>query len=591
LPSEIKTIALKRLIDMAESIVIKDLSFTYAGEQSPALSHLNLTLPVKKVTLLLGPSGGGKSTLLWCLNGLIPNSVEGQISGEILYNNKNILGQPPKDLCRKMGVVYQDPESQFCTFTVEDEIVFGLENLNIDRATMAERLNYVLGLVGIENLRSAQLSNLSGGQKQKVAIAAVLALDPDVILLDEPTANLDPKSSAEIFELIRRLKVEYGKTIVLVEHKLDYLIDVIDYVAVLNKTGSSLWSGSPRQVFYQLLKDPGETSVFLPLISGLVWELGLPINKAEEVPLTLNEGLSLLKEKLKADQHAVKNFEREEQKTQDKSNLIEIRDVAYGVEGKQILKPLSLTIKRGDFLAIAGPNGAGKSTLLSIMMNLLPNYQGQVLLEGRDVKKLKARQLFEKMGLVFQNPELQYISNKVYDELAFSLENKTTAEKEKLIIKYLTLFGLEKYSGNSPFLLSQGQKRRLSVASMLIAGQEILLLDEPTYGQDHEHNVKLLQMMTQLNAQGVTIIVVTHDVDLIANYCNRVVVLKDGLLLFDGLPEDLFGNERLLNSASLFKPMIKNLSEKLQEIIPHFPSCTSEEEFKSAFREWMSYVL
>lgn len=576
---------------MAENIVIKDLSFTYAGEQSPALSHLNLTFPAKQVTLLLGPSGSGKSTLLWCLNGLIPNAVEGQISGEIWYDRENILGRPPKVLCRKIGAVYQDPESQFCTFTVEDEIVFGLENLNLDKATMSGRLDHVLRLVGIENLRFAQLSNLSGGEKQKVAIAAVLALDPQVILLDEPTANLDPKSSAEIFDLIRRLKVEHGKTILLVEHKLDNLIDIIDYVAVLSKAGSALCSGLPREVFYQLLKDKNDTAVFLPLISNLVWKLGLPISKAEELPLTLDEGLAIMKQRLKASEHPEKNAQEERPETLNKTKLIEILDVAYEVEGKQILKPLSLAVNRGDFLAITGPNGAGKSTLLSIMMNLIPNYQGQVLLEGKNIKKLKAGQLFKKMGLVFQNPELQYISNKVYDELAFSLKDKDTAEKEELIEKYLSLFGLEQYSENSPFLLSQGQKRRLSVASMLIAGQEILLLDEPTYGQDHEHNVKLLQMMAKLNGQGVTIVVVTHDVNLIANYCHRVVVLKDGQLLFDGLPGDLFGDENLLNNANLFKPTIRDLSEKLQETIPAFPSCTGEAEFKRAFREWMSYVL
>jgi len=576
---------------MTDSIVIKDLSFTYAGEPSPALSHLNLTFPANKITLLLGPSGSGKSTLLWCLNGLIPNSVEGQISGEIWYDGENILGRPPKVLCQKLGVVYQDPESQFCTFTVEDEIVFGLENLNLDMATMEERLNYVLKLVGIEDLRSAKLSNLSGGQKQKVAIASVLALDPQVIILDEPTANLDPRSSAEIFDLVRRIKAKYGKTVIIVEHKLDYLIDVIDYVAVLNKEGSALLSGLPRQVFYQLLKDTRETSVFLPLISSLVWELGLPISRAEEVPITLEEGVALLEQKLKASVGSEVSKREEKQEDLTQTKLIEIVDVAYQVEDKEIIKPLSLSVNRGDFLAIAGPNGAGKSTLLNIMMNLFPAHQGQVLLEGRDVKKLKARQIFQKMGLVFQNPELQYISNKVYDELAFSLKDKEITEKEALIKKYLTLFGLEKYAENSPFLLSQGQKRRLSVASMLIAGQEILLLDEPTYGQDHEHNVKLLEMMARLNAQGVTIVVVTHDVDLIANYCNRVVVLKDGQILFDGVPKELFGNESLLARANLFKPMIRELSEKLQKTVNHFPICTSEAEFKRAYRGWVSDVL
>jgi energy-coupling factor transporter ATP-binding protein EcfA2 len=571
---------------MTNSIVIKDLTFTYTGEKSPVLSHLNLVFPAGQVTLLLGPSGSGKSTLLWCLNGLIPNSIEGDISGEIIFEGKNILGQLPKDLCRKIGVVYQDPESQFCTFTVEDEIVFGMENLGLSKDVMAERLDYVLEMANIEELRLAPLSNLSGGQKQKVAMAAVLALDPDILLLDEPTANLDPKSSAEILELVRRLKEEYGKTIVLVEHKLDYLVDVIDYVAVLNKSGSAFLSGSPQKVFYQLLKGISETSVFLPTISSLIWKLGLDINTPEEVPLTLEEGVGMLGEKIQTNGQAVKAEPGDKLDTKGSLKRIEILNVSYQVANKQILKPLTLSVDQGDFLAIAGPNGAGKSTLLNIMMNLLQKYQGQVLLDGVDMRKLKADQIFKQMGLVFQNPELQYVSNKVYDELAFSLRNSSNPTKEDLILEYLNLFGLEKYRENSPFLLSQGQKRRLRVASMLIAGQEILLLDEPTYGQDYENNNKLLEMMTDLNSRGVTIVVITHDINLIANYCNRVVVLKEGQLLFDGLPEELFGTQDLLDAANLFKPLIRELSERLKTLNPEFPSCTREEEFVRAFRRW-----
>lgn len=549
----------------------ESLYFTYLNQESPVLNDITVAFENNKTYLLLGPSGCGKSSFVNILSGIIPNNITGEIKGDITIDGESIVGKESYETANKIGYIMQDADTQFCTYKVEDELVFGLENLKFSREEMDKRINNVLDILDIRHLRYRVLNTLSGGQKQKVAIASILILDPPIIIFDEPTANLDPVTSKEIFGIIKMLQEKFNKTIIIIEHKLDYLIEYVDYVYIFNNKGRIVNEGSPKKVFENIVDIESTPSFHYPQIIDIWKNLKLPY---DDIRFNIKEAGKYLSKKYKYIENSI---EAKEQSNNNK--FLSVSNITYKVADKRIISDLTFDIDKGDFLAIVGPNGAGKSTIAGILLNLYKNYEGEVIIDGKSVKSYKRSDLWKKAGLVFQNPEWQFISYNVREELEYSLKdsNLSKEEIENKIDQCLERFNLLEFKESNPYLLSQGQKRRLSVATMLITGQELLILDEPTYGQDYDNQVELLEYISELNSNGMTIIMITHDMDAVIKYCNKVLILKDGNSIYFGNNKKLFQNNDILREANLLKPMYVEILEQMNYNNQDFP--ISLEEF------------
>lgn len=473
---------------------MRDVTYCYEGETLPVWKHLSCCFYKGKIHAISGPSGCGKSSILYLLNGLIPHMYEGKLEGKVFLEKEDITSVLPRERCDRIGFVMQNPESQFCTFTVEEELAFGMENLGFDPSVMGERIQKALAFVGMEGYEKMDLNNLSGGQKQKIAIASLLVTEPEILLLDEPTANLDPESRRQIFDLILRLSREEGITILLVEHNIAEIIDQVDYVLALDRNGTPTASGAREEVIRQGWRVQAEEQIK---------RRGKDLSSEEEV-LRI-EGLEFA-------------YPIPGKRKKDKEN------------GKQIIKGLNLSVRKQEFLAIVGENGVGKTTLMRLIFRINTQDAGTIRLFGRPVESYRKKELYHLIGLVFQNPENQFIKNTVYEELMFSLKRVriSAEEKEKRVQEMLEKFHLAQEKDKSPFVLSQGQKRRLSVADMLLTHQKILFLDEPTYGQDFENRQELMKDMEKLVEEGITIVMITHDLSLVRQYATRVVELEGG---------------------------------------------------------------
>lgn len=458
-----------------------------------------------KIHAISGPSGSGKSSILYLIDGLIPHMYEGTLEGKVFLRGEDITDVLPRYRCEDIGFVMQNPESQFCTYTVEEELAFGMENLGIPVDEMDRRIKEVLEFVGMHGYESTNLDDLSGGQKQKIAIASVLVTKPSILLLDEPTANLDPVSRKQIFDLILRISREEKTTIIIVEHNIAEIIDDVDYFLALDASGKVVLDckkGAPEEAAW---------------IAANTFEAQIP----QREPLVTSNGPIVEIEKL--------NF-------------------AYPIPGKKhakgkpIIRNLSMKLYPQEFLAIVGENGVGKSTLMKLLFKVNEPDSGEIRVYGKSLSGYRTRTLYHKMGLVFQNPENQFITNTVFDEMMFSLKRVpiSTEEKEQRVNAMLEKFHLEHTKEESPFALSQGQKRRLSVASMLLTDQKILFLDEPTYGQDFENRQELMKDMQELVERGVTIVMITHDLSLVKQYATRVVRIEEGTVTKDLPTADYF---------------------------------------------------
>jgi energy-coupling factor transporter ATP-binding protein EcfA2 len=581
----------------APAVSAAGLSFTYSTRVRPAFTDLTFEIASGETVLVLGPSGSGKSTLTLCLDGLIPHLVDGDYSGRVAVAGLVVQETPVGVLARQAGLVFQDPESQFCTLTVDDEIAFGLENLRTPPAEMDEAIDRALGVVRLSGLRGRPLTGLSGGEKQRVALAAVLAMGPRLLVLDEPSANLDPAATADLFDIIRGLAADRRHTIVIIEHKLDEVIQWVDSVLVLDGEGGMLYRGDPRGAFYERHKDLGAAGVWRPqtveLVAGLReagWQVpGSPLTvpetaealgatpglvgrlRAGAAPRPDSEAVTSAAP-LTAGDAAAPHTGRPVTPA-GATPLLSVKDLSFTYrDGHRALDEVSFSIHRQEFLAIAGANGAGKTTLGSLLSGVLAPPRGTVFLEGTDVATLPAWAVADKVGYVFQNPEHQFVSATVRGELAFSLapcsrghQGGLTAEQGRLIEEWLERLNLLRLAEANPFSLSQGQKRRLSVAAMLIRGCPMLILDEPTLGQDAVQCARLMQMMVEFQEGGGTVAMITHDMRIVADYASRVLVLGDGHLLYSGDPAGLFAQSDVVRTARLTLPAVAQVGLQLQE--------------------------
>jgi energy-coupling factor transporter ATP-binding protein EcfA2 len=550
------------------------LSFTYATRIQPALSDLSFSVAPGETVLVLGPSGSGKSTLTLCLDGLIPHLVEGEYDGEVVVAGLVVGNSPVHLLAQEAGLVFQDPDAQFCTLTVEDEIAFGLENLRMAPEEIEAAVDRSLGLVGLPGHRERRLMTLSGGEKQRVALAAVLAMGPRILVLDEPSANLDPRATADLFRLLRELVADGRHSLLIIEHKLDELIEWVDTVLVLAPGGRLLFRGDPSEAFYKRASELESAGVWRPQTSKLVsalrrdgWPVpGSPLGTAETAAaLAATPGLldRLRRTVLEAAGPVVPG-----------PPLLRAEQLSYRyADGPAALADVSLSLHRGGLLAIAGVNGAGKSTLASLLSGVLAPPAGSVFLEGRDITGMPAWAVSDRVGYVFQNPEHQFVTDTVFGELAFSLSPRArrrrafhlTTEQRDRIEAWLGRLGLLPLAEANPFSLSQGQKRRLSAASMLIRGQSVLILDEPILGQDELQSARLMAMMQEFRGEGGTVAMVTHDMRLISEEADSLVVLTEGRSVYAGAPGDFFSQPESVEAAGLAVPALGRVSAALHE--------------------------
>ncbi|WP_330949353.1 ABC transporter ATP-binding protein [Virgibacillus sp. MG-45] len=513
------------------------------------LNAVNFELLEGESILLLGPSGCGKSTLTYCLNGLYPRELDGEMQGDVIINGKRTTDYRPGELAQHVGVVFQDPETQFCMLTVEDEVAFGLENIRIPKMKIAKKIDVALELVGLMPFKKATISSLSGGQKQKLALACILALEPKLLILDEPTANLDPMAAMELIETIRSIKVQTGCSLIIIEHQLDGWTELAERCVLLNNDGTIFYDGPLRGAINHKRPLLQKEGIWLPRVANYV----LPYhNKTLPIPLTLSAFAC------QAEQYKPAYWDNNIMPKQTyKQALLVANQIAYSKRKKKIIQNVSINIYHGDFVAIIGSNGSGKTTLSRLLAGIEQPSEGSILLKNKQLASWQEKELRDNIGYVFQNPEHQFITDSVFEEVAYSLRLKELSDE---VIKTKTMemldnCGLTNLKNHHPFHLSQGQKRRLSVATMLIDNQAMLILDEPTFGQDALSNRELMHLLSERHKTGTTIVMITHDMDLVYEHATRVIVMNQGEIAVNCEPEHLWAkSEKLLQQWQLTLP-------------------------------------
>ncbi|MFP7479321.1 ABC transporter ATP-binding protein [Terribacillus saccharophilus] len=499
---------------------VDHLTVIFEEENSPTLTDLSFTIQQGDSILLLGPSGSGKSTLTYCLNGLYPKELDGKMTGNISYAGSSIENFKSGKLNLEVGTVFQDPETQFCMLSVEDEIAFGLENKKMSPELMESEIDRVLSLVGLQHRRKDQIHTLSGGQKQKLALAAVLALKPCMLILDEPTANLDPAASKDLVETIRKLKEQQDITLLIIEHNIDYWLPIINRTMLLERDGSLFFDGDLSQAVNLYDEELQQRGIWLPEAVLLAKQAQLP----KPWPLTID----LLP-------HGLQFQTKTPEVMHTKESIIQVENAIFQNKEKVLLDISNLDIQQGEFLSITGKNGSGKTLLSRMITGLLKPTAGDIEFLEKKLRRWKTDELYQQVGYVFQNPEHQFLTDSVWEELAFG----QTANKDD-IQKVLEDIQLAAQADKHPFTLSQGQKRRLSVATMLVQKPQLLVLDEPTFGQDSHTTEVLMDLIWKQNQRGCTIIMITHDMNLVDRFASRVLIVDQGRIVQDETPAALW---------------------------------------------------
>lgn len=542
-------------------LTVSGLSFAF-DTGGKVLNGISFSMQKEETVLVLGPSGSGKSTLAYCLNNIYPSSVDGIMEGTIQFHGRNTSSFGPGEINQKIGLVLQDPDAQFCMLTVEEELAFVLENIQTPRSQMAEKIDWALSLVDMLSMKERMIHTLSGGQKQKLAIACALVMKPELLILDEPTANLDPVSSMELTETLKDLKLKNSLSILIIEHNLDNWLGIIDRCVILNARGQLIFDGNPRVCFTDYAHELAKEGIWLPRTvcaaikleeAGLISSSAYPLS-VEELIEQIDDtetALSLLKNT------------RISSLPLEKKPVFHVDRISFSKAGTTLLSNLSFSIASGEFIAIAGMNGSGKTTLTRCITGLQSIAAGSISFEGIPLNKWREEEKWKRIGYVFQNPEHQFITDSVFEEIQFSLH--TDGDTDGKIKEIADSLKLSAQLSQHPFSLSQGQKRRLSVGIMLINGQQVLILDEPTFGQDANTSRQLIEWVTDSVPQTGCVIMITHDMDIIDQYADKVLVVHKGSDLFFGTPSELWKNEEILSTAKLKLPFSMEFENKIKQ--------------------------
>ena len=539
---------------MKEAIIEwKDFSFQYETQQEPTLQGVDLTIYKGEKVLIVGPSGSGKSTLGQCLNGIIPNIYKGQMSGEFLIKGQAAFDMSIYDKSHLVSTVLQDTDGQFIGLSVAEDLAFALENDVTALDEMKNRVHKWAEKLDLLPLLPQRPQDLSGGQKQRVSLAGVLIDESPILLFDEPLANLDPKSGQDIIELIDQIHKEEGTTTLIIEHRLeDVLHRPVDRIVLIND-GRILFNGSPDQLLAtDLLTQNG---IREPLYLTTLRQLGVDLAKEEQ--LANLDNLSISKGQVQLQNELAKE-------TPELQSLFKLEDVSFSYDDRPILKSIYLDIKKGEKIAIVGKNGAGKSTLAKALSSFIQT-EGRYLWEGQDIKGDSVAERAERVGYVLQNPNQMISTNMIFDEVALGLRLRGVDEQEieTRVYETLKICGLYEFRNWPISALSFGQKKRVTIASILVLGAEIILLDEPTAGQDQKNYTEIMEFLEELHQKGHTIVMITHDMQLMLDYSDRALVMVDGELIADTDPASLLSNPELLVKANLKETSIFNLATKL----------------------------
>ena len=556
------------MVDDAQTyaLLYDKLAFAYGQEAGDdAIQDISLSLPPGQVVLITGPSGAGKTTICRAGNGLIPHEFKGRMRGQVIVAGKyNSRKFGVNALSKIVGVLQQDPDSQLFNPTVDEEIVFGACNYGVPADSIRERAERLLLLTRLTAYRRKNPHNLSGGQKQACALASILAFDPASLILDEPTSNIDPLGSKEVLDLVTRLAREEGRTTLLVEHKIEELVHLVDEMIVVDE-GRILHRGTVQEVMehVEYIDTIGLSVPQVTLLASRLRTAGWPI---PNLPLDIEEAVAVLEPLIKEEVTIAPPVSLAEGRGEKKEVVIDIQQLSYVYkDGTKAITNLDLKVHRGEFLAILGQNGSGKTTLVKHLNGLLKPTSGSVTVAGLDTRKASINELAMTVGFIFQNPDTQICKMKVFDELAFGLKNVGLPEVEvkRRVEKAAEDLEITHLLERNPFMVSLGEKQRIAVAAILAMQPAILVLDEPTTGQDYKRAKDIMNLAVQLNRAGQTIIVITHDMNLAAEYCERVVMMAEGRSVLDAPTREAFQAQEALHTASIRPPQITQLGHRL----------------------------
>ena len=557
------------------AINLNNVSYRYPSAVELCIKNVSLTIKKGSFIVLMGATGAGKTTLSLCLNGLIPQLLEGELTGQISVAGNNVRKTAVQSLSRVLGLVLQDPETQIIGRTVEEDTSFGPHNFLIPLEEIKWKVNQTLEKVRLQGYNQRLTEELSGGEKQRLAIAGVLVMEPEILVLDEPTSELDPIGRSEIYETLDDLRRKKDLTILLVEHSSEELICKADEIVVLNQ-GEVAWRGVPAELFRNipLLRQWG----IKPLpVSQIGWDFyakgWIPF---DQIPLDIPSAEGLIRALLPKYGHchtrgqSTDRLLKQETQRPEKVTAVQVSDLTYQYSsGQPALQGINLTIEAGQFVALIGQNGAGKTTLAKHFNGLLKPTSGVVIVEGMNTLHYDTSELSKTIGYVFQNPDHQIFSATVEKELEFGLKNAGFKGKEikERVEQVLHYTGLEKFRSVHPFSLGKGERQMIAVASILVLKPKLLIIDEPTTGSDWAGVQTMMALIRKLHAAGTTIIMISHDMDLVAQYAKRVIVLKDGGILLDGTPQDVFSNDQILLDSAIIPPQLCRLSSQLKDIL------------------------
>ncbi len=555
---------------MEQSLDVDGVSYRYPKADAAALSDVDLRFPRGSFTVLMGQTGSGKSTLLMTLNGVIPHLKEGTLTGRITLDGTDLRGFRVQTITAHVGLVLQDPESQILGRTVAEDVAFGPRNHGVPRQEILDRTAGCLAAVQLTGFETRETARLSGGQKQRLAVAGILALQPRVLCLDEPTSELDPQGRAELYATVDALRRSGEATIVAVEHASNDVVHRADHLVVLTD-GRVGWQGAPTDFFRDAELARRHLVKPLPLAvigAGLV-EAGLI--EAAQVPLDLDTAESLLRHLAGGRTIPAPDTTAAPPPEPSAEPVIELRGLTHTYPGgHRGLAGVDLTVRRGEYVALVGRNGAGKTTLVKHLNRLLDPGSGTVRLNGVDARTLPAWQLARQVGYVFQNPDHQIFSSSVAAEVRYglTLAGLTLAEIEQRIDEVLAVTGLDDVRDEHPFSLGKSARQRLAVASILALRPAILVVDEPTTGQDWAGVQAMMTLIDRLNAAGTTILMVTHDMDVVAHHARRVVVMDGGRVTADGPTGDVLSRLDVLTAAAVETTQTVALSRRLWPASP-----------------------
>ena len=540
---------------MKEAMIeLKDFSFQYKAQSEPTLKNLNLTISKGEKVLIVGPSGSGKSTIGQCLNGIIPNIYKGTSSGQFLIQGKEAFDLSIYEKSHLVSTVLQDTDGQFIGLSVAEDLAFALENDMVDLGTMKERVQSWAERLDLMNLLDHRPQDLSGGQKQRVSLAGVLIDESPILLFDEPLANLDPKSGQDIIDLIDQIHEEQGTTTIIIEHRLeDVLYRPVDRVILINQ-GQVLYNGQPDELLRTTLL--AENGIREPLYLTTLRQIGQDIDQLEHLDRLEDIELTGVNRSIP---------EATFTKTGETEELLKLEQISFAYqENHPILKDISLTIPKGQRLAIVGKNGAGKSTLAKAICGFITT-EGQYTSRGEDIKQESVKERAERVGYVLQNPNQMISTNMIFDEVALGLRLRGVSEEDikERVYQVLKTCGLYEFRKWPISALSYGQKKRVTIASILVLGPEILVLDEPTAGQDQRNYTEIMEFLDSLQEKGHTIVMITHDMQLMLDYSDRALVVSDGQILADLSPAELFTHPDILQEANLKETSIFALANRL----------------------------